>query len=339
MTFRCAAIAFGICVASIASARADALRDVPDRTTDEARIQHKAGVEAFAAGHYDEAISAFQTADALRPRAETAFNIAKTYEAMDDTSHALEYFREYVRRAPDANDRDSTIERIKKLSQKLALQGLQQVSFIVTPAGAAVMVDSEPVGASPVTIDLQPGKHTVAFRKVGYAAAKFDFELPRDRPVDVVAKLAKGNGTDNRVSSQDMSSGGEAQAAAARVAPSVAAAKAPSITRTIGFAALGASVAAIGGAVTLEIMRSRAESEAKQETDQVGYSEAIERMKSRQTMARVFVGAGGALAALGTVMLVVASNASSERAVRPVKQGLAFSCLPGKCNAMYSGTF
>jgi len=244
MTFRCAAIAFGICAASIASARADATtqRDVPDRTTDEARNQHKVGVEAFAAGHYDEAISAFLTADALRPRAETAFNIAKTYEAQDDTSHALEYYREYLRRAPGANDRDPTVKRIQKLSEKLSLEGIQQVSFIVTPVGAAVMVDSEPVGAAPVTLDLKPGKHTVAFRKVGFAAAKFDFELPPDRPVDVVAKLAKGNGADSRMSSQDATNG-DAQAAA-RVAPSAAASKSTSITRTMGFAALGASVAA-----------------------------------------------------------------------------------------------
>jgi hypothetical protein len=93
----------------------------------------------------------------------------------------------------------------------------------------------------------------------------------------------------------------------------------------------------------LEVMRSRAENEAKAETDQIGYSEALERMKSRQTMARVFAGAGGALAALGGVMLVVASgssSSSSEHAVtKPRREGLAFSCLPGKCNAVYSGAF
>jgi hypothetical protein len=87
-------------------------------------------------------------------------------------------------------------------------------------------------------------------------------------------------------------------------------------------------------------MRSRAEDEAKRETDQIGYSEALERMKSRQTMARVFAGAGGALAALGGVMLAVASGATSERvATKPTKEGLAFSCLPYKCNAVYSGKF
>jgi hypothetical protein len=89
--------------------------------------------------------------------------------------------------------------------------------------------------------------------------------------------------------------------------------------------------------VTLEVMRGRAEAEAKRETDQIGYSEALERMKSRQTMARVFAGAGGALAALGGVMLAVASGANTTE--RPRKDGLALGCLPGKCHAVYSGKF
>jgi tetratricopeptide (TPR) repeat protein len=356
MNSLCAAIAFGLCVASLSGARADATsgpvavsQQVRDRTTEEARNQHRAGVEAFAAGQYEDAIAAFLTADALHPSSETAFNIAKAYEAQNDDSHALEYYREYLRRSPGANDREGVTKRIAKLSQKIGLRGVQQISFIVSPAGSAVLVDSEPIGAAPVTLEMRPGKHTVEFRKAGYQPAQFDFELPADRPVDVVAKLAQGKdprNTNSAISSLPQSgqaSESEASASAdPRIAPTdVATSKRSSLTRTIGFAALGASVAAIGGAITLEVMRSRAEDEAKRQTDQIGYSEALERMKSRQTMARVFAGAGGALAALGGVMLVVASGASSsERAATASKrEGLALSCMPGKCNAMYSGKF
>jgi tetratricopeptide (TPR) repeat protein len=353
MNSHCAAIAFGLCVVSLSSVHADATsvpiavsQQVRDRTTEEARNQHRAGVEAFAAGQYEDAIAAFLTADALHPSSETAFNIAKAYEAQNDDSHALEYYREYLRRSPGANDREGVTKRIAKLSQKIALRGVQQISFIVSPAGSAVLVDSEPIGAAPVTLEMRPGKHSVEFRKAGYQPAQFDFELPADRPVDVVAKLAHGKdprNTNSAVSNMTQSgqlSESEAASADARIAPTDVA-KRSSLTRTIGFAALGASVAAIGGAITLEVMRSRAEDEAKRETDQIGYSEALERMKSRQTMARVFAGAGGALAALGGVMLVVASGASSSErvATKAKREGLAFSCLPGKCNAVYSGSF
>jgi tetratricopeptide (TPR) repeat protein len=372
MASRCFAIAFGVCfIAALAvqtRAHAEAgmgpgpiavSAQVRDRTGEEARKQHHAGVEAFAAGQYDEAIAAFLTADALHPSSETAFNIAKAYEAQGDNSHALEYYREYLRRSPAATDRDGVSKRVVKLSQKIALKGVQQATFIVTPIGSAVLVDSEPIGAAPVTLDLPPGKHTVEFRKAGFTPATFQFELPVDRPVDVVAKLASGKELQGQAAIStaprtsyplENEAGAESTDArsAERIAPSeVAKAKRGSLTRTVGFAALGASVAAIGGAVTLEVMRSRAEQEAKRETDQVGYSEALERMRSRQTMARVFAGAGGALAALGGVMLAVASGASSgEKATekptvtdRPKKEGIALSCLPGRCHAMYSGTF
>jgi tetratricopeptide (TPR) repeat protein len=347
------ALAVALCIASIAavpSAFADARpspiavsQDVRDHTLAEARKQHRAGVEAFAAGQYEEAIAAFLTADALHPSSETAFNIAKAYEAQGDNSHALQYYREYLRRAPSATDRDQVAKRISKLSQKVALRGLQQASFIVSPAGSAVLVDSEPIGSAPVTLDLRPGKHVVEFRKAGYSPAQFEFELPVDRPVDVVAKLAaskvQGRDPSGVVASAPATTFSDASEASAapgsHVAPSEK--KHTSITRTIGFAALGASVAALGGAVTLEIMRGHAEDEAKRETDQVGYSEALERMKSRQTMARVFAGAGGALAALGGVMLVVASGATTGE--RPKREGLALNCLPGKCHAVYSGAF
>jgi subtilisin family serine protease len=111
-----------------------------------------------------------------------------------------------------------------------------------------------------------------------------------------------------------------------------------SVTRTIGFAALGASVAALGGAVTLEVMRSNAEDDARDAMDQVAFSEAIERMRTRQNMARVFAGAGGALAAIGGVLLVVASGNSGERA-KQKPSGLAFGCQPFKCQASYTRAF
>jgi hypothetical protein len=356
MYLRLFAIVVGCLLMSIATSRVGAeplvgpvvavSAEVRDHTAQEARKQHRAGVEAFAAGHYEDAIAAFLTADALHPSPETSFNIAKAYEAQGDESHALSFYREYLRRAPEAADRNGVSTRIAKLSRRIAERGVQQASFIVTPPGSAVLVDSEPIGAAPITLDLSPGQHTVEFRKAGFAPARFDFELPADRPVDVVAKLARRAGGpapgQNTAIAEAGRAGGEYDVGAAqdvngptRVKPTESGLKRPSITRTIGFAALGASVAAIGGAVTLEVMRSHAEDEARRETDQIGYSDALERMKSRQTMARVFAGAGGALAALGGVMLAVASGATE----RPKEKGLALGCLPGKCHATYSAAF
>lgn len=351
---------FALCIAVMAGAtspvvQAQATREaespgVRDHTVEEARRQHRAGVEAYAAGDYDHAIAAFVAAEALHSSPETAFNIAKTYEAAGDDSRALQFYREYLRRAPRAADREATSKRVTKLSARIAERGVQQVTFIVTPGGAGVFIDSEPVGSSPLTLDLRPGTHIVEFRRLGYAAARFEFELPPDRPVDVLATLAheataeaskaraiagapgSAHASEAR-SLEELSESKDASHAAPAVAP--AAVSRSSVTRTLGFVALGASVAAIGGAITLEVMRSNAEADARREGDQLGYSEAFERMKSRQTMARVFAGAGGALAAVGGVLLAAASSEGE----RPRREGLAVGCVPARCHATLSGKF
>jgi hypothetical protein len=203
-----------------------------------------------------------------------------------------------------------------------------------------VLLDAEPVGRAPITLDIRPGPHRVEFRKPGHAPASVAFELPVDRALDVVAKLelesVRSDPTD------DMRSELSAQQAAAQNSLSpervASARRSTSVTRTIGFAALGAGVAALGGAVTLEVMRGQAEDDARDATDQVAFSEAIERMRTRQTLARVFAGAGGALAAIGGVLLVVASGNGGERSSKQ-QGGLAFGCQPFKCHASYSRSF
>ena len=262
-----------------------------------------------------------------------------------DKERALAFYREYLRRAPNANDRAGVNAKVAKLTQKIAERGLQQVTFLATPQGAAVLVDSEPIGAAPLTLELRPGSHVVEFRKTGYVPARFTFELTTERALDVLAKLAPARGAAAAAArtggprNEMASATNAAHASRARLDGEESGLRRSSVTRTIGFAALGASVAAIGGAVTLEVMRSRAEDEARKETDQVGFSEAYERMKSRQTMARVFAGAGGALAALGGVLLVVATGDSGERPKQSGGGGVAFGCSPVKCQASYRVAF
>jgi len=291
---------------------------VRDHTIREARAQHRVGVEAYAEQRYDDAIQAFLSADALHPTPETTFNIAKAYEARDDLSHALSYYREYLRRAPRALDRKAVSARAESLAKRLAQRGIQQVTFSANPKGATVLLDAEPVGTAPITLDIRPGPHRVEFRKPGHASASVEFELPEDRALDVVAKLEVQRAASDALRT-GVSSRPSGASSAAQPAVSPERASKTSVTRTLGFAALGAGVAALGGAVTLEIMRSRAESDAREASDQVEFSEAIERMRTRQTMARVFAGAGGALAAIGGVLLVVASGGGSRIKKKKVK--------------------
>jgi hypothetical protein len=49
----------------------------------------------------------------------------------------------------------------------------------------------------------------------------------------------------------------------------------------------------------------------------------------------MFAGTGGALAALGGI-LIIAANAAPERKPKP---GMALACQPSKCQATLSGVF
>ncbi|HKU44473.1 MAG TPA: PEGA domain-containing protein [Polyangiales bacterium] len=320
--------------------------EVRDHTLIEARGRHRAGVEAFAQKHYAEAVEAFLSSDALHPTPASAFNVAKAYEAQGEVSRALSFYREYLRRAPAAQDREAVSAKAELLAKRLGERGVQQVTFSAQPAGATVLLDAEPIGTAPITLDLRPGAHRVEFRKSGHAPASVDFELPKDRALDVLATLEPASEPMNALAAPaekppvaDVTAHPAGIVTPVPRAPSAQVVASPrrsgSVTRTLGFAALGAGVAALGGAVTLEIMRGNAEDEARGATDQVAFSEALERMKTRQTMARVFAGAGGALAALGGVMLVVASG-NTERSN---KEGVAFACQPLKCQATYARSF
>jgi len=56
-------------------------------------------------GKFRDAVSEFLEADKLRPSPVLAYDVAQTYEKLGDPDHAATYYREYLRRAPNAPDR------------------------------------------------------------------------------------------------------------------------------------------------------------------------------------------------------------------------------------------
>jgi hypothetical protein len=107
------------------------------------------------------------------------------------------------------------------------------------------------------------------------------------------------------------------------------------LLRDLGFTAMLASVAMIGTAIAFEAMRSDAEERARQEQEQLRFARTVESMNAKQTLARVFAGAGGGLAALGITLLVISRNPAGEREDARV----ALRCEPTKCRAELSGAF
>jgi tetratricopeptide (TPR) repeat protein len=115
-----------------------------------AQRQHHAAVQAFARGDYREAIALFSAADKQLPNAAYSFNIAKAYEALGDARHALEFYRDYLRRAGNPPDTTQVNQRIQALAAQLATQGAGYVTLSTSPSGKSAPLERVPVGPLPI---------------------------------------------------------------------------------------------------------------------------------------------------------------------------------------------
>lgn len=333
-TYALLAFALGA-VAPRASLAADAPSDeaAVEQRREEAKAKYQAGVDAYERKRFKDAVDLFLAADRLAPSAPLSFNIARAYEKLGDDSSALRWYRDYLRRDSTAQNADAVRELVAKLAQALVKKGVQQLTVLSAPAGATVSVDDQPVGVTPWTGDLVPGKHRLLLSYRGYTDAARELELAAAEPLDVSLRLEQ-----------------QAAPAAAPVlpvttpqapppvtpAPASNATSTPASGKSLGiwpWVTLGAGAATLGGALAFELMRRSAEDEAENEPTQLGFQSAFDKEESRKTTARVLLGVGGAVVIAGGVMLLVDSG-SHQPSPR-----LGFACLPGSCALSAEGRF
>lgn len=124
-----------------------------------AQARYEQGVTAYEAGRFQVAIGFFREADDLAPTAQLSYNIAQAYEKLGDVARALEYYREYLRREPQP-DRVSEVQgRVVEIQDLLQSHGLQQLTVQSVPSGATLSIDGQPVGITPWTGELAPGRY------------------------------------------------------------------------------------------------------------------------------------------------------------------------------------
>src|SRR4051812_21496637 len=162
-----------------------------------AKLEFKRGSELFSAGQYQKAVTAFMAADRLAPSAALSFNIALTYEKLTDTSGALRWYRDYLRRSPRAPNAATVQARINELSNKLSRGGLQQLTVISTPGGATVMIDGRAVGVTPFTGDLALGQHRLQLDLPGYREPGREIALLPNVPQDLNVAMDAAPATTN----------------------------------------------------------------------------------------------------------------------------------------------
>jgi hypothetical protein len=198
---------------------------------------------------------------------------------------------------------------------RLQAKGVQQLTLLSAPSGATIAIDQAPVGVTPGTFDLAPGRHHVVLMLRGYADAERDVELAADRAQDVTIELGPKPAE---------------PAAAAAAAPPVDAPKQPpppaSKEQHHGFGiwpyvTLGAGAAALGGALAFELLRAGSERSAEDATSQIEYKDHYDSMESQRTTARVLVGVGAALVATGGVLLAI--DLAGSKAPATARLGIA----------------
>jgi len=325
--------ALSFAVASFArnpEARADAPSEeaAMEQRRAAAKVKYQQGAEAYSAGHYKDAVDAFLAADQLAPSAPLSFNIARAYEKLSDDAGALRWYRDYLRRNPEAANADTVRPLITALAENLRKKGVQQLTVVTSPAGATVTVDDQPVGVTPWTGELRPGEHHLLLSLRGYADAEKAINLLADQPLDANVHLEQQVQTNPQVVTPP-----PVTAPSAPTAPTSDAIPHGKKLGIVPWVTLGAGAAALGGALTFEILRRSAENDAKTADSQIEYHDHLQTMQGRQTAARVFLGTGGALLLTGGLMLLIDREAPS----RPVSAGLM--CLPGGCSATARGNF
>lgn len=167
-----------------------------DGGEDPARVAHaktlfEKGAAAYAAGRYYDAIEVFLEVDRLYPNAQLSFNIAKAYDNLGNRPGALRSYREYLRRAPDAPDKDAITTRVHDLETALAERGIQQLSVTSDPEDALVLLDDKPVGLTPWTGETWPGRHRIVLQKAGFSERGLVLELDPLKAQDVTLELAR----------------------------------------------------------------------------------------------------------------------------------------------------
>ncbi len=293
-----------------------------DPRKQQAKAKYEQGVELYRAEHYADAVQLFLEADALSPSAALSFNIARAYEKLNDDAATLRWYRNYLRLNPEAPNAADVRQSIQTLSQSLSKKGIQQLTVLSTPPGATVAIDERALGVTPLTVELKPGAHHALVTLRGFADAKTEFTLAATTPLDLPFELAPAPAEAPPLSAD---TGTQTPANAPGEAPSRRFGVAP-------YVVLGVGAAALGGSLIFEISRRSAQDSVKNDQTQIATQRDIDAMNSRQTTARILLGAGGILVATGATLLVLNTRVTPESTA-------AVSALPGGAGFSYTRSF
>ncbi len=121
------------------------------------------GEELYSQGEYGAAIWNFRQADSIRVTPEVAFDLAKCHEKLADLAFATFWYRQYLKRAPNANDALDVAERVGTVLARAEGEG-RGLLELNSPGATDVVVNNVRFAEPPVAMFLPPGEYEVAAR-------------------------------------------------------------------------------------------------------------------------------------------------------------------------------
>ncbi|MBN1656222.1 MAG: hypothetical protein JXA30_20805 [Deltaproteobacteria bacterium] len=217
-------------------------------------------------------------------------------------------------------------------------------------SNSEITLDGEALSPAAIGVaaPVDPGQHLIVARRDGAVVAQETVEIAEGSFAEVVLEMP---GIRDQVVDEPREQPSTVEKPA--IAYSVdepateSTSSAPSISRnslnsartapSVGiwtWVTLGTGAAALGGAFAFELVRQDAEETARR-APQIEYLDALETMKSYQTAARVFLGAGAALSLIGSVLLIFDLNRDAESAT----PRFGVSCTLRGCSGITRLTF
>ena len=193
-----------VVAASLASVAAPSVAYADD-VADEADHLFTLGAEAYQSKDYKGALQFFLASNRLVRNRNVMYNIARTYEHLQQPSDAYRYYQ----RALEGETDDAVKRRIKESMHRLgASVALLRVE--TDPPGATLYLSRKDLGdrgTSPQTIALTPGSYTVIAELAGYddATTPRPVDLKLGKETTVTLKLTRVVGTLRVVGAQGAS--------------------------------------------------------------------------------------------------------------------------------------
>jgi len=119
------------------------------------------GETLYQQGEYGAAIWNFRQADGIRVTPEVAFDLAKCHEKLGDVAFATFWYRQYLKRAPNANDALDVAERVGTVLARAEGEG-RGLLEVVSPGATDLSINKASFAEDPVALFLPPGEYELS---------------------------------------------------------------------------------------------------------------------------------------------------------------------------------